>query len=426
MSLTDKHILMLGYRGKVTHIASVQNEGATLDLLIDKSEMKPEYEEEFHSTYVVDDIYDWKQIEAVASAHAYDAIVTRFEDFTTVVAALTDHLNLPGGRFEDAPKFRNKFLMRTAFAEHNVPSADFALVQSADDAKELIKKHGFPLIVKQIAGIHSQYVAKVNNEQELQSSITEFLTALGKETAMIHGKLQGYKEIVAPDPRTHLLVEECLTGEELTVDAFVVDDEIFSTPICKYTMPHEMGIDDHYLPVRSIPYDVSPEEEKMIHSAVSAALHALGANFCVTHTEVFFDREKKECRLIEVASRGGGFRAEMIMQTCGGDYDLGVMRAALGLDPKVASVPSSYAAVGEVFAAENGILESIDYSCLEDQDDIHKLTVNRVVGEEVGRTSDGKAYILKFMVSADSYAGATDRAKELVLKVRNSITIRQS
>ncbi|MDA1208970.1 MAG: ATP-grasp domain-containing protein [bacterium] len=426
MSHIGKKILMLGYRGKASHIASAQHAGVIVDLLIDKSEMKPAYENIFHAAYVVDDIYDWTEIEAVASANRYDAIFTRFEEFTTVVAALTDHLGLPGVAFADAPKFRNKYLMRKAFADHDVPSADFVLVQHPEEAKDFVAKHSFPLIVKQIAGFHSRYVAKVHNQAELESRIIEFLAALAQDTSLMHGKLHGYKEVIAPDPRSYVLVEECLTGEELTVDAFVVNGKIFSTPVCKYTMPEEMGIHDHYLPVRTMPYNISPEEEKIISTAVHEALHALGANYCVTHTEVFFDREKIECRLIEVASRGGGFRAEMLSHTSGADYDLGVMRAALGLDPDVTAISSSYAAVGEVFASRNGILEAIDYSCLEGQDDIHRLTINRKIGDMVGRASDGKSYILKFLVSADSYDAATDRAKELLLKIRNSVTVRQA
>ena len=396
-----------------------------LDLMIDDAEMREEFREEFQHLHVLDDIFDWRQISAAIEGEKYDAILTRFEDFTLLVSAVANHLGIPSVSLEDAPKFRNKYLMRKAFAEHDVPSADFQLVTSYEDAKPMVEKHGFPLIVKQIAGIHSKFVARVENEESLKSTIDFFLDSLAHETGMLHGQLHHYpKKIDGPDHFKHLLVEECITGEELTVDAFVVNGEPFLTPICKYIMPEDMGFNDHHLPVRTMPYTLSSDERDIVNTVVKHSLKALGANYCVTHVEVFFNRETKDCRLIEVASRGGGFRAEMVRHTCGSDYDLGLVLSALGMNPEVESAPNKFAAVAEVFSPKNGILEDVDYSCFENQDDIFSLTHNRRVGDMVGRASDGHSFILKFLVTAASYEEVNKRAEELLLAVRNSIRVR--
>ena len=345
MSLQDAHVLMVGYRGKKTHMTSAQAQGATFDLLIDASEMKPEFIEDFASVHVLDDIFDWRQIEPILQKTAYSGVFTRLEDFTVLVSAIAQYQSLPSVQVQNALKFRNKYLMRQAFAEQNVPSADFVLVQKPEDAQEFVQAHSFPLIVKQISGIHSKYVAKVENEAELTHTITSFLEALAKETGTLHGQLHHFPlPLEAPDHFTHLLVEECLTGEELTVDSFIVDGKVFHTPLCKYTLPEELGIADHHLPIRTMPYDVNEEELAIIHQAVEQSYKALGANYCVTHAEVFFNRETQDCRLIEVASRGGGFRAEMVRECCNGDFDLGLVHAALGMQPKVASTPHCYIA----------------------------------------------------------------------------------
>lgn len=422
MELKGKRILFIGFRGKRSHLVSAHEAGMVLDLLIDASEMKNEYASDFDTVHVLDDIFDWRQIEKVLSGAKYDAVLTRFEDFTLLVSAIAAHLGLPSVSMADAPKFRNKYLMRRAFADCGVPSADFVLVTSPEDAQSLVEKHGFPLIVKQIAGIHSKYVARVENEHELASTIRFFLDALAGEAGTLLGQLHHYPEqIDGPDYRTHLLVEECITGEELTVDAFVVDGKPYLTPICKYVLPEEMGFKDHHLPIRIMPYDLAQEEQDIVNSAVIRSLEALGANYCVTHVEVFFDREKQECRLIEVASRGGGFRAEMVHFTCGGDFDMGLIRSALGMDPNVKSSPKKYAAVAEVFAPENGILTEIDYSCLEAQSSVYCVTHNRSIGDTVGRASDGHSFVVKFLLTADSYEEADRRSRELLLSVRSSI-----
>ena len=396
-----------------------------LDLMIDASEMKEEFREAFNDVHVLDDIFDWRQIEAAVEGTNYDGVLTRFEDFTLLVSAVANHLGLPSVTLEDAPKFRNKYLMRKAFAEHNVPSADFRLVQSFEDAKPMVEKYGFPLIVKQIAGIHSKYVARVDDERSLKYTIEFYLDSLSRETGTLHGQLHHFpEEIAGPDHFKNLLVEEFTYGEELTVDSFVVDGKPYLTPVCKYVMPEEMGFNDHHLPVRIMPYNLTQEERDIVNTAVRQSLKALGANYCVTHAEVFFDRETKNCCLIEVASRGGGFRAEMVHHTCGGDYDFGLVRSALGMDPDVASVPSQYAAVAEVFSPENGILEKVDYACLEDQENIYSITHNRQVGDMVGRASDGHSFVLKFLITADSYEKVDECAQDLILKIRSSISVR--
>jgi biotin carboxylase len=425
MDFSGKRILFIGFRGKESHLKTARSKGMLLDLMIDASEMRDEYRESFNSVHVLDDIFDWRQITSATEGTSYDAVLTRFEDFTSLVSAVADHLNLPGVALQDAPKFRNKYLMRQAFEEFNVPSADFLLVSSFEEAKPMAEKHGYPLIVKQISGIHSKYVARVKDERELQSTIELFLDCLSKETGTLHGQLHHFpKEIGGPDHITSLLVEECLSGEELTVDAFVVDGEPFLTPICKYVMPEDMGFHDHHLPVRTMPYNLTTEEREVVNNAVKQSLKALGANYCVTHAEVFFDKEKKDCRLIEVASRGGGFRAEMVRHTCGGDYDFGLVRSALGIGPDVAVVPSKYAAVAEVFSPENGILEEVDYSCLEGHDNIYSITHNRCIGDMVGRAADGHSFVLKFLVTADSYEEVDAKAKDLLLTIRSSIHVR--
>lgn len=424
MDLADKHALMVGYRGKKTHLESAKAQGVRFDLLVDASEMQPEYALDFEAVHVLEDIFDWRQIEPILRQKKYDAVFTRLEDFTVLVSAIADYQILPGVAVDDALKFRNKHLMRQAFARHGVPSADFALVQSVDDARDFLKKHRFPLILKQISGIHSKYVAKVHDEAELAETIDYFLKSLAQENGTLHGQLHHYlKTLEAPDHFKYLLLEEFIVGEELTVDAFVVDGKVYHTPVCRYTMPEELGIQDHHLPIRTMPYDLEPDELKLVHNVVEQSLHALGANYCVTHVEVFLDRENKNCSLIEVAARGGGFRAEMVQETCGGDYDLGLIRSAFALPPNVANEPHVYCAVAEVFAPASGRLRAIDTNCLVNQPDVSHITWNKKHGEEVGRAADGRSFILKFLVKADSYEAVESRSQELLLKVRESIVI---
>lgn len=78
----------------------------------------------------------------------------------------------------------------------------------------------------------------------------------------------------------------------------------------------------------------------------------------------------------------------------------------------------------EVFAPKNGILESIDYSILTGRKDIFYFTENRKVGEMVGRATDGKNFVAKFLIQSKNQNTTEKIAIELLQKIRDSIIVK--
>lgn len=418
-------ILFIGFRDKKTLIESALKKGYKFTLLIEKSEFQKEYENLFQNTIIVKNLFDWNEVKAVLLDANFDGVMTRYEDYTALVAAIADYLNLPSSGYKNALKSRNKFLMREAFREHDVPSADFALVQSLEDGREMIEKHGFPLILKQIAGIHSRYVFKVDSEADLKIKLDFLHTELAKDTSLLSQNIINYSQkINLPDPKKYFLLEEVLTGDELTVDAFISQGEIYLTPICRYVTSEEIGIPDHHLPIRIMPCEITKEDEELIYSVVKKALKSLKINYCATHTEVFFNTTTKECRLIEIASRGGGFRAEMYAESRGGDYDLAVVESALGNIPVLEDSKNKYVAVVEVFSPEDGILTDINHSFLAQNPKIKNITLNKKTGENVGLAKHGGKYIIKFLIIDDNYEVCLKQAEHYLFQIQNSIQVK--
>jgi len=203
----------------------------------------------------------------------------------------------------------------------------------------------------------------------------------------------------------------------------VVNQKIYFTPICRYVLAEEMGIEDHHLPIRYLPSQLKPHQKEMIYQVVEKGLRALGANFCTTHTEVFFDTESDNCQILEVAARGGGFRAEMIQAATGSDYQLATIESSLGIEPKMLSKTKKHIAVVEVFADKNGTLKEINLEPLKNREDINHITINKKVGEEVGKAINGKSYIVKFQVCDEASDGIEKKSKELLQLIRNSIKV---
>lgn len=280
------------------------------------------------------------------------------------------------------------------------------------------------MILKQIAGIHSRYVFKIKSEEELIEKLDFLHEEFAKDTSLLSENLVNYpKEISVPDPKKYFLLEEVLTGEELTIDALILDGEIFMTPVCKYVTSEEIGFDDHHLPIRIMPYKLAKKDEKHISEVIVKALKSLKLNYCATHTEVFFNPKTKDCRLIEIASRAGGFRSEMFEASTGGDLDLAISQISVLEKPNFSTNKSQYAAVIEVFSSKDGFLENIDYEFLHEDECVSNITVNLDLGNKVGLAQNGGNYIIKFMLVKNSYDECMNQAEEYLKMIHNSIQV---
>ncbi len=417
-----KKILFVGFRGKEEHLS----QGHECYLLTDKKDFRPEYSELFSQVSIVNDIFDWKEVKSSLDGTFFDAVLTRFEDFIVPAAAIAAEKNLPGTVFEKSVTFRNKFLMKEVFAAKKVPCANHALISTMEEAKEFLTRHDFPLILKQLSGVHSRFVAKVKSHEDLAATLARFQTEIVNEMASLHDQLYNHENVpVSPDPRTHFLLEEMLTGEELSIDAITVNGKHHFTPVCRYLTSEEVGIEDHHLPIRILPADYTPEQEEIILNTVRQALDALGADFCGSHSEVFFNRETNDCRLVEVAARSGGFRGEMFAVSTENKFDLheACIQVALGNEVSVPTEYPIYTAVVEVFAPEFGEMSDIDISCLSGREDVQFVTVNKRVGDQVGPASRGGKYIIKFLLKGDGFADTLAEATKLLHSIRNSIVL---
>ncbi len=417
-----KRVLFVGYRGKKSHLS----EKYECFLLTNKQEYKPEYSSLFAQVFLVNDIFDWEEVRFALEKVSLDGVLTRFEDYIVPVAAIAAEKGLPGIPLEKAENFRNKFLMKKLLADQQVSTADFCLISSPADAEEFLQTHQFPLILKQLSGVHSRFVAKVKSPEDLAQTLSRFQQEITQEAATLHNHLYNHPQTTeVPDPQKYFLLEELLTGEELSIDAITQNGKHHLTPICRYLTASEVGINDHHLPIRILPDNYTPQQELIIYETVIQALDALGADFCGSHTEVFFNRETNQCHVVEVAARSGGFRGEMFSRSTQETFNLNevCIQAALG---ESLSLPSSYpvyTAVVEVFSEKKGLLQSINLSLLHERKDLKFLTINRRVGDEVGPASSGGKYIVKFLLEGTSLEEVLSKSTELLHELRNSITL---
>jgi hypothetical protein len=413
---------MIGFAAKRMHIQSALQAGATLSLLISKEKYKEEYKKLFHQVLVVDDIYDWQELKKIIDqSDKIDAVLTRHENYVSVVGAINRYLNLDGIDYLTSRSFCNKYSMKQKWLAAKVPCADGICLDNLDKLDEFLSRHNFPLILKKTSAVHSNFVVKVHSKDDLLEQLA-FLKSRA-DGYVTSRPLKGYDQELK---ECHLLLEEMLYGRELTVDTFVSQGVFAHTPICEYVMAHELQIDDSYLPIRTMPIALDRAQEKLVLQTVEKALTALAAKNCVCHTEVFFDEEKNRCTVIESTPRGGGNRAEMTLATTGYDYSLAVFKASANLEISPVGRASKAISVTEYFAEKKGVIKEIDLDFLRTTQVVSNINLTAKVGDLVEQAKFGGKAIVNFYVEAENHQRSRELAINLFKQVRKAIKINYS
>jgi phosphoribosylamine---glycine ligase len=114
--------------------------------------------------------------------------------------------NKRAAQLEGSKVFAKKFLL-----EHNVPTADAAIFDSADAARTHLRKVGAPIVVKADGLAAGKGVVVASSVEEAERAVTEIM-----------------EEKVFGAAGRRVVIEECLRGEELSVMA-LVDGTSFQT-----------------------------------------------------------------------------------------------------------------------------------------------------------------------------------------------------
>lgn len=418
-NLQHLHFLIVGFTGKTVQVESALKLGIKLSLLIGRGKYKPEYKDSFSQVLIAEDIYNWHEVkEIIDKSEKIDVVLTRSEDHVNVVGAINQYLGLDGMNYVTARNFCNKYLMKQKWLEARVSCADGICLDDISQLDRFLEKYHFPLMLKKTSAVHSNFVIKVSSKEDLLEKLKFLKERVDGE--VVSKSVAGYDDKIRA---CQFLLEEMLGGRELTVDTFVVDNCYTHTPICEYTMAHELNIDDTYLPIRTMPTILTKEQEELIYQTVEQALGALHAKNCVCHTEVFFDERKNECAIIESTPRSGGNRAEMTLSTTGFDYSLAVFKATAGYEVGEVPKPTSAISVVEYFAERKGILTNLNLDFLYQNPAVKNIKVKYMPGDLVEQAKFGGKPIISFFVKKSNPLESQKLAKVLFQEIRSAIKI---
>jgi len=122
--------------------------------------------------YRIDDMHNYDAILRACGffTHKYGKI-DRFESLNeywlSTEARIRDDFNIFGVRCRDIDDIRRKSRMKNKFKEAGVPVPRGRVVQTMEDARELIKETGYPVVAKPDAGVGALDTYRLENDEDL-------------------------------------------------------------------------------------------------------------------------------------------------------------------------------------------------------------------------------------------------------------------
>ncbi|MCG8922868.1 ATP-grasp domain-containing protein [Lentzea sp. CC55] len=334
-------------------------------------------------------------VERLHAVLRFDGVISSCDYYLPATARVAAHLGLPGPDPEAVERACRKDLTRTALGAAGVPGPRFAL---ADDWPALAKaaaELGYPLVVKPVDLCAGMYVRKVTGESELREAFAAM------EAFPVNARNQ-------PRVRT-VLVEELLTGPEVSVETITVDG---TTHVVGVTDKSVAGDPWFVESGHMFPADLPTGDAEAV---AVAAVEALGLDRCVAHTEVKLTPDGP--RIVEVNPRPAGNRiTELVRRVAGIDLPAAYAQLAVGErpDPRPADTGVRSAAISFLLPPRSGLVSAVrGVEVLDAAPEVVDWTV-KGPGHRAGDPTSNNSYLGHVVVTDPAGLGARARAEQLV------------
>jgi biotin carboxylase len=373
---------------------------------------EPTWEREHIAGWTVLDMADTVGADAMIAAARellpagpLDGVLSWDEARVLQVAKVAEALGLPGGDPAAVMRCRDKHQTREALGAAGVPQPRWALADGVEQALAAAERiGGYPVVLKPRAMAASLGVVRVDDPDQLAAQF-----AFARDTT-VPGAWR-YDEV---------LVEEFLTGPEISVDAAVHRGRIH--PLC--VARKEVGYPPYF---EEVGHTVDAADPLLTDPAVLAVVQdahtALGYPDGVTHTELKLTPAGP--KLVEVNARlGGDLIPYLGLRASGIDPGLAAAAVACGQPPVLAADRKLVGAVRFFYVDRDGTtIESVRFAGLPS-------TVDRAVplaepGDVVSPPPRGTlfgrvAFATAVAATAAECAAALDRAAA-ALQIRGTV-----
>lgn len=321
-----------------------------------------------------------------------DGVLTYDESLVVTSAVLAQELGLPGSPPDAVLACRDKARTRDVLSRGRVPQPRSVAVTGPDEALAAARSIGFPVVVKARGLAGSLGVLRVDGEEQVAAA---FAAAAGATWPGV------------PRYAADVLVEELLTGPEISVDAVVVDGVCTPTALAR----KQTGLDPYFEETGHVVDAADPLLEDPALLDQLDAIHAtLGFTHGATHTE--FRLTPAGPRLVEINARlGGDFIPYLGFLASGTDPVLAAADVATGRPPRTA--PERPGAAGIRFLYPEEDCEVVEAHVVTERlarPGIHRVEVTCSPGQRLRLPPRGYLARYGYLMAQDSARVPVERA----------------
>lgn len=341
------------------------------------------------------DVRNCKKALKIAKKHRINGVLTiATEVAVPTVAFISEKLKLPGNGTNIAERTTNKFLMRKIFQQNGLPSPEFVSAETFVDLETKLNNLHFPVVMKPVDNAGSRGVNFVKNKNEAKS---------------------GFKISKDYSRSGSIIIEEFMSGVEVSVEAFVCDNSI-----------HIIGLSDKirteppYLLDTDVifPTKYSGPVKKAIIKIVEKAINAIGIISGPVHMELIMTEEGPVP--VELASRGPGFKVftDILPAITGIDMVKNCILAALGKVPNFKKTKKRAAAL-HFLSADNGILKAVSgLNEARQIKGIEEIDIYVAIGAKINNLTCGADRIGHIIAISDTRKEAVKSVRKAQKKIK--------
>ena len=279
-------------------------------------------------------IFDIEAVKDIAVSEKVDFVLTVCADqVLLVMAQVSEMLGLPCYiDYQTAQNVSDKIRMKRIFAQTGIPTTKSVETSSFDpDTISILR---YPLVIKPVDAYSSKGVRKANNEKELRTY---------------------YEEAHEISRSGGVIVEEYFSGDEISVDAFVVNGK---AKILSITNSEKVNNSDRFVIYRGrYPAAVSQQVRQKIETIAQKIADGFGLKNCPLLVQLLHNGD--EVSVLEFCARtGGNMKWLLIKHSCGVDVISATIDITLGIVPDVSIKETGNAiVVNDFIYCEPGIFD---------------------------------------------------------------------
>ena len=341
-------------------------------------------------------IFDIESVKDIAIREHVDFVITVCADqVLLVVAQVSELLGLPFYiDYQTAINVSDKIRMKRIFLQNGIPTSRFVETQKLDQS--IIKELQFPLVVKPVDAYSSKGVRKAENYQELETF---------------------YREAARISRTGGVIVEEYCQGEEISVDAFVVNGK---AKILCVSNSDKIRDEGRFVIYRGrYPASVSPMIIKEIEIIAQKIVDAFGLINSPLLIQLI-DQGDHVSVLEFCARTGGNMKYLLIKYSCGVDVISAAIDLSLGIKPIIETIDTGNRhVVNDFIYCRPGVFDRLDgFDALQREGVIQEYHALRPAGTKTGGVSSSSDRIAGVTICAGSLGEFNRKHRSFVERAR--------